>query len=320
VEAHLGGQAGGSALADVLLGVAEPGGRLAESIPFDVADLPADANFPGLPRQVEYREALNVGYRFHDTHGVPARFPFGHGLGYTTFAYGSLEVTGSGTDLALSVEVTNTGPRAGSEVVQVYVRDVESSVPRPAKELAGFARVRLAPGETGRVEIGLDRRSFAVWDVAADAWLVEGGDFEILVGASSTDLRAAATVRVESPDTITPVVGPAGPVATDAEFAALLGRPLPSPAPIRPFTRTSTPNDLATTPAGRPIAAAMKWGITRQFGADAEAAGDVVDTVLAGLPLRALVSMADGKVTFGVLVRLLAALNGDLRGVLRPRR
>lgn len=320
VEAYLGGQAGGSALADVLLGVAEPGGRLAESFPVRVTDLPADANFPGLPRQVEYRETLNVGYRFHDTHGVPARFPFGHGLGYTTFEYGPLEVSGTGTELTALVEVTNSGARPGSAVVQVYVRDVESSVPRPAKELAGFARVHLVPGQAHRVEVALDQRSFAVWDVAAGAWVVEAGEFEILVGASSTDLRGSATVRIDSPDVVAPVPATDGPVATDAEFTRLLGRPIPRPRAVRPFTRISTPADLATTRAGRPLAAAVRWTLLRQFGADAQAAGDVVDPVLAGMPLRAFVSMAGGKVTLGALDRVLAALNGDLRGVLRPRR
>jgi beta-glucosidase len=319
VEAHLGGQAGGSALAEVLLGAAEPGGRLAESVPFDVAQLPADANFPGSPTQVQYRETFHVGYRFHDTTGTPARFPFGHGLSYTSFHHGPIEVTGAGTDLCVSLEVTNTGSRAGSEVVQVYVRDVASCVPRPAKELAGFAKVHLEPGRMSRIRIGLDRRAFAVWDVAASAWLVESGEFEILVGASATDLRGSVTVLVDSPDTVTPVAATAGPVATDAEFAALLGHPAPAPRPPRPFTRISTPGDLTTSRAGRPVAALMEWGIRRKFGEDAEQAGDVARTVLAGLPLRAFVTMAGGRLSFAMLDRLIAGLNRDVRGVLRPR-
>jgi hypothetical protein len=112
----------------------------------------------------------------------------------------------------------------------------------------------------------------------------------------------------------------AGPVATDEEFAALLGHPIPAPSPVRPFTRASTPADLATSRVGRPVAAAMRWGITGQFGEDAASAGDVVDSVLAGLPLRAFVTMAGGKVTFALLDRIIAALNADPRGMLRPRR
>ena len=232
-------------------GPPSPVGGWPESIPFDVTQLPADRNFPGHPRQVEYRETFNVGYRFHDTHDVPARFPFGHGLTYTTFAYGEVEVTGSGTELVVAVDVTNTGTRPGSEVVQVYVRDLESTLPRPAKELAGFAKVHLEPGQTARAEVALGRRSFAVWDVAAGDWLVEAGEYEILVGASSTDVRGSVTVHVESDDVITPVPVPAGPVATDAEFAALLGQAHPgarrasarSPAPRpRPTSRPAVPD------------------------------------------------------------------------------
>jgi beta-glucosidase len=319
VEAYLGGQAGGSALADVLLGSAEPGGRLAESVPFDVAQLPSDRNFPGHPRQVEYRETFHVGYRFHDTADVPARFPFGHGLGYTTFSWGEVDITGTGTDLLVAVDVTNTGTRAGSEVVQVYVRDVESTLPRPAKELAGFAKVRLQPGQTARAEVPLGRRAFAVWDTAADDWLVEAGEYEILVGASSTDVRGSVTVHIESPDVITAAPVPAGAVATDAEFEALLGRPIPVPRAQRPFTRISTGADLETSAVGRRLVAAMRWGIQRKF-ADTETGNmdDMLDAVLVGLPLRAFVMMSPGM-SFGVIDRIVATLNGDLRAVLRPR-
>ncbi|MCU0263091.1 MAG: glycoside hydrolase family 3 C-terminal domain-containing protein [Candidatus Nanopelagicales bacterium] len=319
VEAYLGGQAGGSALADVLLGSAEPGGRLAESIPFDVTQLPADANFPGHPRQVEYRETFHVGYRFHDTHDVPARFAFGHGLGYTTFAWGPVDITGEGTDLVVGVDVTNTGPRAGSEVVQVYVGALEPTLPRPAKELVGFAKVHLAPGETARAEVALGRRSFTVWDVAANDWLVEAGDHAILVGASSTDLRGAATVHVGSADLITAVPVPAGPVATDAEFEALLGHPIPVPPAQRPFTRTSTAADLATSRRGRMLLATIRWGLERTLAAtETGNMDDFTEAVLAQLPLRSIATSS--PVSFAALDRTIASLNNDVRGVLRPRR
>lgn len=326
VEAYLGGQAGGAALADVLLGHAEPGGRLAESLPIDVAQLPADRNFAADNRQVAYREGLNVGYRFHDSWGVPARFPFGHGLSYTTFAWGEVEVTGSGTDLTVALDVTNSGERVGSEVVQVYVRDVESTVPRPAKELRGYAKVYLAPGQTRRVEVPLDRRAFAHWDTPAGAWVVEAGEFELLVAASAVDVRGTALVRVEAdgaapaPTPATPVPAPAGPVADDAEFAALLGRPVPVPAPVRPFTRNSTAADLASHPLGRPLLAALRRVMARQFSAaDTEGIEDLVDALLAGMPLRSFVLMGAG-ISFPTLDRLIALLNADPRGLLRPPR
>ena len=319
VEAYLGGQAGGSALADVLLGAAEPGGRLAESIPFDVSQLPSDANFPGHPRQVEYRETFHVGYRFHDTHDVPARFAFGHGLGYTTFEWGQLEITGDGTDLVVAVDVTNIGARPGSEVVQVYVGAVEPTLPRPTKELAGFAKVHLEPGETARAEVVLGRRSFTVWDVTAHDWLVEAGDYEIAVGASSTDVRGAATVHITSGDAITAAPVPAAPVATDTEFEALLGHPIPVPRPQRPFTRTSTAADLATSRRGRMLVSAVRWGIQRKFAAtETGNMDDLTEAVLAELPLRAIATSS--PVSLPALDRMIASLNNDLRGVVRPRR
>jgi beta-glucosidase len=268
---------------------------------------------------VEYRETFNVGYRYHDTNVVPARFPFGHGLGYTTFSYGGVEVAGSGPDLVVAVDVTNTGTRPGSEVVQVYVRDVESTLPRPAKELVGFAKVHLEPGQTARTEVTFGQDSFAVWDVAANDWLVEAGEYEILVGASSTDIRDTVTVRVDSDDVITPAPVPAGPVATDAEFAALLGRPIPVPVGQRPFTRNSTPADLQTSRAGRPLVSAMRWGMRRQFASnDTGSMDDMVDAVLESLPLRSIVMMSPGM-SFAILDRIIATLNADVRGIIRPR-
>jgi beta-glucosidase len=325
LEAWLGGQAGGAAIADVLLGLAEPGGRLAESIAERVADLPASANFPGQPRQVEYRERFLVGYRFHDTAGVPAQFPFGHGLGYTQFEFGSIGVVPSGevpgtTELTVALDVTNTGPRPGSTVVQVYVRACASVVPRPAKELAGFAKVHLEPGGATEVRIPLTRRSFTVWDVATHTWLVEPGEYEILAGASSTDIRGRVVVTIESPDTVTPVPATAGLVATDAEFAALLGGAIPVPRPVLPFTRTTTVAELSASRLGRGLAALMTAGARRRVPTEDLEESAIVAATVAGLPLRAFVQMAGGPLGFAHLDRVLALLNGDLRSVIRPRR
>ena len=190
VEAYLGGQAGGSALADVLLGSAEPGGRLAGEHPVRRA-----RSCPPTRTSRATRGRWSTARRstWATASTTPTTSPRGSrsatAWAYTTFSYGAVEVTGSGTDLVVAVDVTNTGTRAGSEVVQVYVRDVESTLPRPAKELAGFARLHLEPGQTARAEVALGRRSFAVWDVAAGDWLVEAGEYEILVGASSTDVQ-----------------------------------------------------------------------------------------------------------------------------------
>ncbi len=318
VEAHLGGQASGSALVDVLFGDAEPAGRLAESLPVAAAELPAHRNFSNHPTQVQYRETLHVGYRFHDTFGVAPRFCFGHGLGYTSFGYTDLSVDGTGTDLVVAVTVTNTGHRAGSEVVQVYVHDVASSVHRPEQELKGFAKVLLEPGEDRRVEIPLGRRAFAVYDVASASWAVEAGEFELRVGASSRGIRARARVDIASDDLVTPVPAPSSPVATDAEFSALLGRPVPDPAPLLPLHEDSTIDDLRRVVAGRPLRALLLRAVSRQVDlADADpATRGMLEAVLGQMPLRAIVAGSRGRVSFRALRALLRSLNATSR---RPR-
>jgi beta-glucosidase len=193
------GQEGGHALADVLLGAVNPGGRLPTTFPKRLADLPAMLNYPGERGEVRYGEGLFIGYRAFDRLEVEPAFPFGHGLSYTTFSYGPVGVssstTGPGLGLEVTVAVTNTGAVAGDEVVQLYVGDPEATVLRPPKELKGFVRLRdVAPGATVEARFALDDRSFAFWDPAAHDWVVEPGEFEVLVGASATDLRGRATV------------------------------------------------------------------------------------------------------------------------------
>ncbi len=320
VEGYLGGQAGGAALADVLFGDVEPGGRLAESFPVAMQDLAADANFPGHPKQVEHREGLLVGYRFHDTAEVPARFAFGHGLGYTTFDYGQLEVAGDGTDRTATVTVTNVGGRPGTEVVQLYVRASDSVVWRPGKELKGFAKVRLEPGASQQVRLDLDRRSFAIYDVAAGDWLVEAGTYEVLVGASSVDIRATASIDVASEDPVTPVPAPASAVATDEEFARLLGTAIPTPRPTQPFHRNSSVADLTLTPMGRTvhqaITAAARYHIQRTVPEDDEATRRMFEANFAEAPLRALPLMGGGKPPMAVIDRTIDALNGRPKAAL----
>ena len=310
IEAYLGGQAGGSALVDILTGAAEPGGRLAESFPFEASDLAADQNFPGEPTQVEYREGLNVGYRFHDTAGIAPRFPFGHGLSYTTFDFGQARLDRAGDDYTVTVAVTNTGRRAGSDVVQVYVRDVEASVPRPHQELKGFAKVWLKPGESQDVAITLDRRAFALYDASAADWLVEAGDFEILVGASSRDIRSRAVVKVESRDRITPVVAAAGAVATDAEFVALRGLPTPTPRPLLPFHRDSTLEHLRLTLLGRLLSGSIVRGAKRAMGGEDDPDSQaVMSAMLQQMPLRGVSMGSGGRFSLRSLDRVIRTIN-----------
>jgi beta-glucosidase len=321
LECWLGGQAGGGAAVDVLFGDAEPGGRLAESIPFHIGQVPADRNLPGHARQVQYREGLYVGYRFHDRAGVPARFPFGFGLSYTSFAWTDVHVTGEGTDLVVHVTVTNTGMRAGSDVVQLYVRDVASSVPRPDKELKGFAKVHLDAGAHETVSITLGRRSFAVWDVDAHDWLVEAGRFELVVARSSVDVVEVLPVDVASDDRLGPDPRPVAREATEAEFAAMLRRPVPEPDPVRPFHRNSTLEDLESTAVGRVLAGVVvREGLKRaahEFPDPDDATVRMIRSSIREGPVRSLAIMSGGLVHLAHVDALLDALNGRWGSVRR---
>ncbi|MFW7415535.1 glycoside hydrolase family 3 C-terminal domain-containing protein [Demequina sp. SO4-18] len=312
VTGHLGGQAAGGALVDVLFGDAEPGGRLAESYPVHVRDVPSDRNFAHAPTQVQYREGLYVGYRFHDTFGVPALFPFGHGLSYTTYEIGEAKVTGRGTSRTVTVPVTNTGDRAGSTVVQVYVHDPVSSVLRPEQELKGFAKVHLRPGESADAVVALDARSFAVYDVDSAAWKVEAGEFEVRIGLSSTRIVATKSVRLTSGDVVAPSPAPASAVATDAEFAAMLGRPIPAPRRLFPFHYDSTIGDLKTTWMGRRFAGALGGVMAKAMPTDQDMPDEVRETMtsfIVNMPLRALAMMSEGRLSFASLDRLIRILN-----------
>lgn len=196
VEGWLLGQAGGGAVADVLYGQVNPSGRLAETVPIRLEDTPAHTNFPGEHGHVRYGEGLFVGYRSYDARRHDVSFPFGHGLSYTTFEYADAAVESDG-DLTVHVTVTNTGERAGAEVVQVYVGVPDSSVARAPRELKGFTKVRLDPGESQRVAVYVRRDDLAYWDTRVDSWVVEGGTYSIEIGASSRDIRQALTVDVK---------------------------------------------------------------------------------------------------------------------------
>jgi beta-glucosidase len=189
------GEEVGNSVADVLLGVVEPGGRLPVTIPKRLADTPAYLSHPGDGGIARYDEGLFIGYRWYDARLIEPQFPFGHGLGYTTWSYGAASVQGDTAGGAtVRVDVSNTGTRSGSTVVQCYVEPPTDGPRRPLRELKGFAKVFLHPGETMTAEIWLPERAFAIWDVAAHDWRVPPGDYRIWVGASSRDLTAAGTI------------------------------------------------------------------------------------------------------------------------------
>lgn len=202
LEAWMMGQAGGGAIADLLFGRTNPSGKLAETFPRILTDTPAYINWPGENSTVRYGEGVFVGYRYYDARQMPVLFPFGHGLSYTTFSYSNARVSSTtckDTDgLTVSVDVTNTGKMAGKEVVQLYVHDQKSSLLRPPKELKGFAKVELQPGETKAISIPLGFRSFAYYNPRYKQWITEDGEFDVLIGSSSADIRWSLRVTVRS--------------------------------------------------------------------------------------------------------------------------
>lgn len=198
LEAYLAGEGSGRAVANILYGKVNPSGKLAETFPIKLADNPTYLNFPGSRAKVEYREGLFVGYRYYDTKEQEVRFPFGHGLSYTSFAYGKLALSSNtmqpGGEITVSVDITNTGDRAGKEIVQLYVQDNTGTVMRPKKELKGFERVALEPGETKTVTFVLDERAFAWYNTDIWDWYAANGDYTILVGRSSRAIECMAQV------------------------------------------------------------------------------------------------------------------------------
>jgi beta-glucosidase-like glycosyl hydrolase len=225
VEGWALGQAVGGALADVLTGAVNPSGRLAESIPFALADTPSYLNFPGENEVVRYGEGVFVGYRYYTSVGRTLRYPFGHGLSYTTFVYDGFDVEATGSDTAMArVTVRNTGTVAGAHVVQLYVSPAPSAVRRPVRELAAFAKVVLEPGEERILELELDRRAFAFWDTRGSRWWVEPGAYRVELGLSCEDIVENRGLEL-SGDTEAPE-----PLGLESTVKDWFGHPLVGPA------------------------------------------------------------------------------------------
>ncbi|MFK4808288.1 glycoside hydrolase family 3 C-terminal domain-containing protein [Microbacterium sp. ZW CA_36] len=245
LEGWLLGQAGGGATADVLFGAVNPSAKLTETIPVRLEDTPAFLDFPGEFSHTRYGEGLFVGYRWYDARRLEVGFPFGHGLSYTTFSYAdAAAVVDADGDVEVTVAVTNTGDCAGREVVQVYTSLADSAVQRAPRELKAFASVALEPGETQVVTLTVRRKDLAYWDVRADRWVVEGGEYAVDIAASSRDIRSSVSVAVDGdaftlPLSRTSSMGEvlahpiAGPIV-QAAMAQMLGGVSDSAASIMP--------------------------------------------------------------------------------------
>ena len=293
LEAYLGGQAVGIAAVRLLYGDANPCGHLAETFPVKLSDNPSYLYYGGEGDEADYREGVFVGYRYYDKKEMPVLFPFGFGLSYTTFACSNLRLSGAKiTDqetLTAAVTVTNTGSRAGKTVVQLYVGDRESTVLRPIRELKGFEKVELQPGESRDVTFTLDKRAFAYWNAAIHDWHVETGAFTIEVGQSSRDIEVSGEVTVES-----------------------------TVALPRHYTADSIFMDVMADPKAKEALGPMLASIQKAFAPSADA-GDAAQEAISAdmglammryMPLRGLVSFSPDKVTDDTLKQLLDALNG----------
>ena len=311
VYGALGGQAGAGAMLDVLTGKVNPSGKLAETWVNAYADTPAKDNFAGPDRMVQYREGLYVGYRYYQTAGVPVAFPFGYGLSYTSFAYSNLQAASNGVTLT----VTNTGKRAGAEIVQLYAAKPGAEVFRPAQELKGFAKVQLQPGESKTVTIPLDDKAFRYWNTKTDSWEVEGGSYELRVGASSADIRLTAVVEVAGTGAPNPYAGKHLPHYTsgkvqsvpDDEWATLLGRPVQQ-GKVK-IDRNMTLGELNHSRS--PLGWLIWLVLTALLNASYKRGKPDLNVLFQyNMPLRALAKMTSGAISMGMVDGIVMELQG----------
>ena len=311
VYGALGGQAGAGAMLDVLTGKVNPSGKLAETWVNAYADTPAKDNFAGPGRMVQYREGLYVGYRYYQTAGVPVAFSFGYGLSYTSFAYSNLQAASNGVTLT----VTNTGKRAGAEIVQLYVAKPGAEVLRPAQELKGFAKVQLQPGESKTVTIPLDDKAFRYWNTKTDSWEVEGGSYELRVGASSADIRLTAVVEVAGTGAPNPYAGKHLPHYTsgkvqsvpDDEWATLLGRPVQQ-GKVK-IDRNMTLGELNHSRS--PLGWLIWLVLTALLNASYKRGKPDLNVLFQyNMPLRALAKMTSGAISMGMVDGIVMELQG----------
>ena len=275
LEAYLCGQAVGGACVNLLFGKANPCGKLAETFPYKLEDNPSFLYFPGNGKTVEYREGVFIGYRYYDTKKMPVRFPFGHGLSYTTFEYSDMQFSAdeiNDTDtLTVSLKVKNTGNMAGKEIVQLYVADKTNAASRPAKELKNFVKVYLEPGEEKTVEMTLNKRSFAWYNTEINDWYAATGDYEIIAAASCEDIRLTKTVRINS-TVILPIE-----IHMNTTVSEILANPF-----TRPFIEPMT-NDLIAYMGGSVDESAASEAITPEMSIN----------MMLNAPLRSLRNFMD---------------------------
>ncbi len=320
---YLAGQAGGAATADLLLGKVNPSGKLAETFPMAPQDNSSHQYFPGTSKSVQYRESIYIGYRYYDTVKRPVAFPFGYGLSYTTFEYSNLLVEEKEPyRYRVTLDITNTGKEDGAEIVQLYVHCNSSSIFRAEKELRGFAKVFLAAGETKKVKMMLDKRSFAYYNTKAKDWCVEGGSYQLLAAASCADIRLSTEITItgDGKETLltndykhlTEYQKPSTPLhISDEQFHKLLGYSPKPDATGKPYTKDSTLNDIKDTFIGKIMLMAVKSAMNKMLKAtDDPSMRLMVEKSALEMPLRSMKmasSMSNKK-----LEGLVALANGNI--------
>ena len=309
IHGYLGGQAGAGAMADALLGKVNPSGKLNESWPLSLEDVSSTPYFPSKERNAEYREGLYVGYRYFESANVPVRYPFGYGLSYTSFAYSDIEVTPTG----VSFTVTNTGARDGAEVAQMYVSCKNGSVYRPQKELKGFQKVFLAAGESRRISIAFDDKTFRYFDTADNAWAIEDADYDVCIAKNAHEVVLSGVLHVSGKKTTdnVPVCYKNADIknVSDADFEALLGRPIPDGK----WSGEITENDaLCQLYYAKGAFARFLYRILTSLKEKADAKGkpDINIMFIYNMPVRAIAKMSNGMVSKKMTEDILFMING----------
>lgn len=309
IHGYLGGQAGAGAMADAILGKINPSGKLNESWPLCLEDVSSNPYFPSKERTAEYREGLYVGYRYFESAGVPVRYPFGYGLSYTGFAYSDIEVTPTG----VSFTVTNTGTRAGAEIAQLYVCCKNGSVYRPKKELKGFSKVFLESGESQRVTIAFDDKTFRYFDTESNAWEIEDADYEICIAKNAIDTVLSATLHVAGKKTSqnAPTCYKNADIkaVTDADFEALLGHTVPDGK----WSGEIEENDaLCQLYYAKGAFARFLYRVLTSLKNKAEAKGkpDLNILFIYNMPIRAIAKFSNGLVSKKMTEDILFMING----------
>ncbi|MGN1421054.1 MAG: glycoside hydrolase family 3 C-terminal domain-containing protein [Eubacterium sp.] len=325
LNSGLGGQAGGAAVANILTGKVNPSGKTSETYPFTFDENPTFGNYPGGPVTSEHRESVYIGYRYYDKANKEVLFPFGYGLSYTTFEYSDIKLSSDSikdTDtVTVSFKIKNTGDVDGAEIAQIYVADKESTIFRPVKELRAFKKVFLKAGEEKEVSVELSKRAFAFYNVKLGDWMVETGEFDILVSASSRDVKLSATMTVTSTvDAEIPDYRETAPAYYTADiegmkgeqFAAVYGQPLPNPEPdtSKKIDIYCCLNDARHTKWGGKICKLIE-GIMSKMGSAENGDGKMLAAMATQIPIRNFIAMSMGVFSPEMADGLLMMLNDD---------